>query len=348
MNVTASSRVCGAGIVLVAVMVMGAIAFAGSTVAVQDDDMVDPDDAEGVELLGEENVDHEHACLHGDHDDRTPLDPGASVGDAPVVSDTHVIWNATVSGDEGYVSFDADAHFADGPFVFYFADGHVEPVDGEVLERGDVGACDTLDQYVQVEVPDDGQIDLEISEDGATDGPAERIDIDTPDAVAPGDEVEFDVTMADAAVGEVVVDAEDGGVDLSVVDADGDEVGAQSETSVEFIDVRADNSTYTLALEVGDAVAGNVTIEAATGDNVGSQHTTHEHEATVEISQSPVEGISEELWTAVTGDGELTAADLDDAVSAYQREPSNAQIDGVRIELHEIGLLIQYYQSEDA
>jgi parallel beta-helix repeat protein len=65
---------------------------------------------------------------------------------------------------------------------------------------------------------------------------------------------------------------------------------------------------------------------------------------------SPVEGVSDALWNAVTsqnGDaGNLSLADLGDAIQAYQANPSDADIDGVTIGLSDLGDLIQYYRNE--
>lgn len=79
-----------------------------------------------LELLAEQTVNHAHACTHGDYDDRTSLDAGDEP-DETVVSDDHVIWAVTYEGSEGYVTFDTTAHQYDGPFVFYMADGSVDP-----------------------------------------------------------------------------------------------------------------------------------------------------------------------------------------------------------------------------
>ncbi|MDZ7688035.1 MAG: right-handed parallel beta-helix repeat-containing protein [Halobacteriales archaeon] len=64
---------------------------------------------------------------------------------------------------------------------------------------------------------------------------------------------------------------------------------------------------------------------------------------------SPVEGVSDALWNAVTsqdGDaGNLSLADLGDAIQAYRANPSDADIDGVTISLADLGDLIQYYRN---
>ncbi len=117
-----------------------------------------------LELLAEEDIDHDHACLHAEFDERTPLEAGTSADDAPTADETHVIWEVTYEG-EGYVRFDADAHSYDGPFVFYTADGTVGVVEGTETERDEVpdDDCEPLDEYFVVEVPEDGVILLELS-----------------------------------------------------------------------------------------------------------------------------------------------------------------------------------------
>lgn len=111
-----------------------------------------------LELLAEETVDHDHACRHAEFDDRTPLE-----GDDLVVGETHVIWSV-VHEKGGRLTFDADEHHHDGPFVFYTADGTVDVSDGEEVERDEVGPddCEPLDEYVSVEPTDDGEIVLEL------------------------------------------------------------------------------------------------------------------------------------------------------------------------------------------
>jgi hypothetical protein len=66
---------------------------------------------------------------------------------------------------------------------------------------------------------------------------------------------------------------------------------------------------------------------------------------------SPVEGVSDELWAAVTqddGSDELSLADLGNAIQEYQKNPGGADVDGVSIDLSDLGSLIQYYRTEVA
>jgi hypothetical protein len=56
---------------------------------------------------------------------------------------------------------------------------------------------------------------------------------------------------------------------------------------------------------------------------------------------SPINDVSDQLWTEVTGDGTLTLGDLGTAIQEYQ---GNGQVNGVDISLGDLGSLIQEYQ----
>ncbi|NUB93615.1 hypothetical protein HT576_21775 [Haloterrigena sp. SYSU A121-1] len=116
-----------------------------------------------LELLAEVNVDHEHACLHGDYDDRVSLEAGSSAEEATTVDETHVVWEVTYQND-GYVAFDIDGYANGDSFVFYTADGSARAVSGTEIERKSVTDCDSLDEYVKIE-PEDGKIVLELIAD---------------------------------------------------------------------------------------------------------------------------------------------------------------------------------------
>lgn len=113
-----------------------------------------------IELLAEEQVDHSHACSHAKFDDPVPLDAGATVEDAPTVDETHTIWEVSHDGP-GYVVFDVESHWYDGPFVFYTVEGAVRPLVGTTDERAPVSDedCEELDEYAKVDA-DDGEIVL--------------------------------------------------------------------------------------------------------------------------------------------------------------------------------------------
>ena len=237
-----------------------------------------------LELLAEENIDHDHACLHGDFDERTPLEAGETVDDAPSVDDTHVIWEATYQG-EGYVVFDADGHFDDGPFVFYTADGSVQAVEGTELERGGVDACDSLDEYVQIE-PEDGRIALELiadSDDGEPEEEEEEKEEEEEEEEEDDhdhhlDVVEFEVIDRDTDETEVYlhddhwhgdplhVPLDDTlSVEVYAEDADGEEIAFGDE--------------YDLEAEIVDGADGLVSLESH-GDHL---HIIGEDEGVTEI-----------------------------------------------------------------
>ena len=177
----------------------------------------------------------------------------------------------------------------------------------------------------------------------------EPISIDAPDTTQPDGEFEFDVTMTDSSVGEIAVESSDFDVELSVVDDDGDSIGTQTDTSVEFIDLDSETSTYTLDVDItGGSVGQMGMITAATGGNIDGSGVNQisSQFSLADVPPSPVEGVSDELWTAVTqGNGELSLGNLGTAITEYQE---NGEIDGVQIELSDLGSLIQHYQNEVA
>jgi hypothetical protein len=94
--------------------------------------------------------------------------------------------------------------------------------------------------------------------------------------------------------------------------------------------------TYELVGTVGD---NSEVVETVTVDTDGG------------TEGSPVEGVSDGLWTAVTqNDNEdgLSLTDLGNAIQQYQSNPGNAEVGGVSIGLSDLGSLIQYYRNEVA
>ena len=197
-------------------------------------------------------------------------------------------------------------------------------------------------------------------DDGATDTTTETVTveeappvvIDAPSTTQPDGEFEFDVTMTESGVGEVAVDSGDFDVELSVVDDAGDNIGAQTETSVEFIDIDSETSTYTLRANVTGGSEGDTgTITAANGGNIGDSDVdqTSSTFSLADLLSSPVEDVSDGLWTAATqddGSQGLSLADLGNAIQAYQNNPGDAEVSGVDIGLSDLGSLIQYYRNE--
>jgi hypothetical protein len=180
------------------------------------------------------------------------------------------------------------------------------------------------------------------------------VSIDSPGTVLPDGEFDFTVEMRESSVGEVAVESSDFDVELSVVDDAGDSIGAQTDTSVEFIDIDEETSTYTLRVNVTGGTEGDTgTITAATGGNIGDSDVDQVSSTftLADASESPVEDVSDDLWTVVTQDDNeagLSLADLGNAIQQYQANPSDAEVDGVSIALSDLGSLIQYYQNQVA
>ena len=107
-----------------------------------------------------------------------------------------------------------------------------------------------------------------------------------------------------------------------------------------------ESRTETIDVPTGTGDAGTYTLTVESGDDTATETVTIESEGDTE--GSPAEDVSDELWTAVTGDGSLTLADLGNAIQEYQNNPGNATVDGVPIDLSDLGSLIQYYRNEVA
>ena len=180
------------------------------------------------------------------------------------------------------------------------------------------------------------------------------VSIDSPGTVLPDGEFDFTVEMRESSVGEIAVGSGDFDVELSVVDDAGDSIGRQTETTVEFIDIDEETSTYTLSMNVTGGTEGDTgTITAATGGNIDDSGVNQVSSTftLADASESPVEDVSDDLWTVVTQDDNeagLSLADLGNAIQEYQANPSDPDVDGVSIALSDLGALIQYYQNQVA
>jgi hypothetical protein len=98
--------------------------------------------------------------------------------------------------------------------------------------------------------------------------------------------------------------------------------------------------TRTVATFAGDA--GRYTVKVGSEDDNATAVLTVENQADQTFT-SPIDGVSDEFWTEVTGDGTLKLGELGTAIQEYQ---DNGEINGVTIELSNLGSLIQYYQDQ--
>ncbi|ELY30011.1 hypothetical protein C500_10384 [Natrialba magadii ATCC 43099] len=299
-------------------MLFASTAFAAGVGAVGD---VPPEEAEGPELLIETSVDNDHACTHDEYDDRTALDAGDSPDDAPVVTDDHVIWNVTVDGGEGFVQFDNTEHDVYpglDSWVFYYADGDLEPTDGEVLETGDVPECG-LDSYAEVETPEDGVFNLQLTSDEHDDGDDADGEISVEDDINADDE-SFDVTTSDYTeltdgvvlvedgqdngetydpVGEgetLTVDVGDAGLDLN----DGEDVTATLYES-DSQENELDTDSTTVEEAVGDEIEEVEIVDRSTDEVAAYVHDDHWHDELPHVDEGEHISLGANIETA---DGE--------------------------------------------
>jgi PKD repeat protein len=129
----------------------------------------------------------------------------------------------------------------------------------------------------------------------------------------------------------------DGSIQSYEWDFDGDGTTDVTRTAPLVTHTYTNPGTYAVTLTVID-------------DDGATDSTT----TTVEVrdpSESPVEGVSDELWNAVTADDGsdgLSLADLGNAIQEYRSNPGNAEVGGVGIGLSDLGSLIQHYRNEVA
>jgi len=134
----------------------------------------------------------------------------------------------------------------------------------------------------------------------------------------------------------------------------GDRQGAQT-VSASVPGLGSDS--VSVSIDGGSSTTETFSLPTGTGDagehvaTVRSENDTDSTTVAVEsgVVSSPVEDISDELWTAVTADDGsdgLSLADLGNAIQEYQANPTDADVDGVSIKLSDLGSLIQYYRTE--
>ena len=240
---------------------------------------VDVDVPPGVNFLAETNVDHDHAAFHGEVDQRHAVDAGDALGEGPVLEEDHLYWNVTYEGSAGYVTFDTEPHFYDGPFVFYVANGDVEPVNADVIEREEVGEIegagnvyetDTIEEYIKVETPESGEIEFRISEDLEADGTTAENDF--AGIVADDEPLPVSATGLTDAEGELI---DDGTVTVELI-RDGTVLTSTTDVSVEDGEIEEasiDTEAIDPEVDPGPASVEVAGVEATTTDHV---HLVHE------------------------------------------------------------------------
>ncbi|MDZ7687955.1 MAG: S8 family serine peptidase [Halobacteriales archaeon] len=182
--------------------------------------------------------------------------------------------------------------------------------------------------------------------------PVEPVTLDYPDTAITGGEVELTVNTGEFSTAAVEANSDDFGVELSVTDDGGDSPNPVSDARVEFIDIDEETSTYVLNVNVTGGNEGDTgEISAYVGGNADEDDSDASVSSTftlIDATSSPVEDVSDELWTAVTqndNDNGLSLADLGNAIQEYQANPGDADVGGVDIGLSQLGALIQHYQA---
>ncbi len=235
----------------------------------------------GVNLLAETDIDHDHAAFHGEVDPRTAVEGGDSPGDGPVLEDDHVYWNVTYDGSVGYVTYDTTEHDAgyEGPFVFYVANGAAEPVNADVIERDEVGEIegagnvyetDTIEEYIKVETPDNGQINFRVSQDPRAVGTTE-VGHDVAGIVSDDEPLPVSATALNDEDGNQITD-EDATVQLV---RDGEALAEESGVAIEdgeLTEVTIDTTTIDEEIEPGPATVVIDGVETGFEDQIELVH----------------------------------------------------------------------------
>jgi len=121
--------------------------------------------------------------------------------------------------------------------------------------------------------------------------------------------------------------------------------------------------TQTVSLKAGESRTKSISVPTTPGDagtytlKVESENDTSTETVKVEpdgvaereAEGSPAEGVSDELWDAVTsedGEQDLSLADLGSAIREYRESPEETNIDGMGFTLSDLGSLIQHYRDE--
>jgi PKD repeat protein len=247
------------------------------------------------------------------------------------------------------VTFDASTSSDDGTIQSYLWDFNGDGLTDATGQTASHKFTDSGDYTVELTVTDgQGLSDtvtntVTVEESGSTVG---NISINHPATVTPDGEFSLTLQMPQVATSAVEVVSSNFSVSLS---GDGTEANTASEDLVrrEFIDVQADGGSYDVTVDIENSSEGDTgSITAYAGGEGNETDHNAKQVSTFSVSESgdsPIDGVSDRLWTEVTGGGELTLGDLGTAIQQYQQ---NGEINGVSISLGDLGSLIQHYQSD--
>jgi hypothetical protein len=259
--------------------------------------------------------------------------------------------NLSVVDDDGDNAFDVSEDRIE--FLDVSGEGGTYVVNVNVTDasRGETGEVVAYAGGNATEIDNDDTVIESFAVEGSDTGggvtpPDNGIVISNKNSVTNGGSLTVTVAMSAGTTAAVELEAKSFDADLSVADSDGDSPNIVSDERIEFIDISGTESTYVLDVNVTNASPGDSgKIKAYLGGNANETDNEYSSVSEFKISDlytSPVDGVSDELWTEVTGDGNLELGDLGTAIQEYQ---ANGEINGVTIELGDLGSLIQHYQS---
>jgi hypothetical protein len=101
-----------------------------------------------------------------------------------------------------------------------------------------------------------------------------------------------------------------------------------------------DSTTRVTPTPTEEGDAGNYTVEVSSQNDTASTNVTVQE--TPSSITSPVSGVSDKLWTEVTGDGQLTRGEVVGSIDAFF---SGGEINGVSISRSDVVSLIEYFFS---
>jgi PKD repeat protein len=263
----------------------------------------------------------------------------------PVAEFTYSPNSPTVSEE---VTFDASTSSDDGTIQSYLWDFNGDGLTDATGQSATHEFTSSGEYTVKLTVTDDQGLSdtvtntVSVEESESSVG---NISISNPATVTPNGEFSMTLEMPEVATSAVEVESPNFSVTLS---GDGTDSDTSSEDVVrrEFIDVQADGGTYDVMVNIENSSEGDSgEITAYAGGEANETDHDSKRVSTFSVTESgasPVDGVSDRLWTEVTDGGELTLGDLGDAIRQYR---DNGRVNDVDISLADLGSLIRYYRS---